>query len=148
MHRSKEATTPFLTTVIALVGGIAAIAITHIIHRRQDEKEKKIYEAKVQAFFKMERKRSMTKLSDTLNQDGTVLRDVKIDRIVLWDVATLKTRFKSEAPKGFVNHMDSNNATPLPHNMPTFSKRNVTSSPDAKETNTITKTHSHPSVIL
>jgi len=102
--KSREAGTPLLTTIIVVVGGIAAIAITNFIQRRRDEKQKAINEARIQAFYKMERKRSVVELED-FSKGGTILTDIKINEIVLWEVEHLNQRFASEAPKGLVNHM-------------------------------------------
>lgn len=108
MSKSKNASTPLSTTIVALVGGTIAIAITHYIQYRREQREKLVKEARMAAFYKLEVRRSVqAPPSDggKLPDGETLLTDLKIDEIVLWEVEHLGRWFESNAPKGLINHM-------------------------------------------
>ncbi len=96
--------------------------------RRKEEKQKALEEARLSAFYKLEHMRSVkTGPLNGLQEEqeettGTLLTDVKIEQVYLWEVEHLSKRFKSEAPPKLVNHMHGTdyNSAPLPENVPTF----------------------------
>ena len=131
MSKSNETTASLQTTIVTLVGGVAAISFTHFLQKRREEEERAIKEARLKAFYKLERRRSQHNLPTvSAAEEGTLLTNVKIDEVILWEVEHLSARFGSEAPKGLINHMYGRNYTPRPvlDNSATFSVRNFTAS--------------------
>lgn len=126
--KDKQPATTFVLAV-TIVGTIVTIAGVQIIKSQRKKHAAEIREdERIKAFYKLERSRSSQKMKDDSaseqNQDeeGTLLTNVKIDEIYLWEVEHLSRTFSSEAPKGLVNHMHglAYNSSPLPENTPTF----------------------------
>lgn len=123
-----------IALTISIVGGVCATIAANRALRLKREKNAEALEAvKLEAFYKLENRRSVAVelrksvalgLLGTENAPiGTLLTDVTIDQVYLWEVEHLSKNFKSEAPN-LVNHMHgtSYNSAPLPENAPTFIK--------------------------
>jgi 6-phosphofructokinase 1 len=133
-------------TVLASAGIAGALTYSYI-KKQRERKEKEIEAAKAKAFYKLASRRSSTFGSQGVIQEeeGTLLTDVRIDKVYLWEVAHLSSNFDSEAPKGMVNHMNGldYSSTPLPANTPTF-LRSVSpqmATEEEKEAESTVKTH-------
>lgn len=104
MTKVNATVAPLSTTIVSLLGGIVAIAVTKFLEYRKKRTEESIEEARLQAFYKLENRRSLITMPPIF-EAGTLVTDMKIDKIVLWEVEHLGKKFKSGAPKGFINHM-------------------------------------------
>ena len=123
-------------TVAALtVSGIAisSIAVYAFSRLRQQQSKKEEYQRRASnhemlvACHKHERKRResliITKVDPTIPLKGTLLNDVKIDEVYLWEVEHLNVRFPSEAPEGLTNHMAQTSYDSItPSDSPTFTR--------------------------
>lgn len=123
-------------TVAALtVSGIAisSIAVYAFSRLRQQQSKKEEYQRRASnhemlvACHKHERKRResliVTKVDPTIPLKGTLLNDVKIDEVYLWEVEHLNVRFPSEAPEGLTNHMAQTSYDSItPSDSPTFTR--------------------------
>jgi len=115
-----------ISVIFTLLGGIAsAVYVSRFLEKKRKRREEALEEAKLHAFYKLETLRSSSTgvAPGNLNKPaGTLLTDVKIDEVYLWEVEHLGKKFKSEAPPSLVNHMhgvDYHSAS-LPENPPTF----------------------------
>jgi len=125
----KQETASF--TGIALFTGIAVTAaIASRLQSKEAERKEKIIEAKKNAFYKLQqtkraslKNKNIVPLTETAPL-GTLISDIKIDQVYLWEVEHLSKKFDSEAPEGFVNVMQDTdyNSTPAPKAAPGFLK--------------------------
>ena len=123
----KQETASF--TGIALFTGIAVTAaIASRLQSKEAERKEKVIEAKKNAFYKLQQTRrasmkSLMPLTETVPL-GTLISDIKIDQVYLWEVEHLSKKFDSEAPEGFVNVMQDTDyhSTPAPKPAPGFLK--------------------------
>ena len=129
--KSKQESTSFALSLALGASVCATIGYTRVSRARREKKETDLQEAKLHALKKLERAhRSSVVFANAtfgLNPEeekppGTLLTDVTIDEVYLWEVEHLSKRFKSEAPSGLVNHMlgTSYKSAPLPEDAPTF----------------------------
>ena len=127
--KQKQGTTA-ITATFALAGGLCAtIVISRCLRARREKREKDLEETKLQAFYRLESRRSLSAGTvvgsgqfEVDKPTGILLTDVKIEEVYLWTVEHLSKRFKSEAPRSLVNHMHGTgyNSAPLPEDSPTF----------------------------
>ncbi len=130
MTSSEENNNPTLTIIVSIGASVAGIVFaSHRIRLRQKKKKQEALEqARLDAFYKLENVRSASTGvigGKGFNSDkpiGTLLTDVTIDEVYLWEVEHLSKHFKSEAPESLINHIHGTgyNSAPLPENTPTF----------------------------
>ena len=118
-----------ISASIAIAGGICVTMVfVRCLRSRREKKQRALEQAKLDAFYKLENVRSASAgtvggMSYDLDKPiGTLLTDVTIDEVYLWEVEHLSKKFKSEAPESLVNHMHGTNynSAPLPENDRTF----------------------------
>jgi 6-phosphofructokinase len=115
---------------IILFTAITASAVCVFrLQAREAAKREKIKNAKNAAFYKLQQNQrsslnEIVPLSKESSPKGTLLNDVKIDQVYLWEVEHLSKKFQSEAPEGFVNLMQGTdyNSIPAPKTAPAFLK--------------------------
>ncbi len=125
---NRQGTTAiFAIGTFSIIGGIGAtMVLSRCLQSRRKSKQKALEEAKLEAFYRLEHVRSVSagtvKSGNVPKAVGTLLTDVTIDEVYLWEVEHLSKQFKSEAPATLVNHMHGTNynSAPLPDNAPTF----------------------------
>lgn len=129
MMSSSQPKNHAISASLTIVGGICATMVfARCLRSRREKKQRALEQAKLDAFYKLENIRSASAgtvggMSYDLDKPiGTLLTDVKIDEVYLWEVEHLSKKFKSEAPESLVNHMHGTNynSAPLPEDTPTF----------------------------
>eukprot|EP00557_Chaetoceros_sp_GSL56_P002369 CAMPEP_0176487752 /NCGR_PEP_ID=MMETSP0200_2-20121128/6315_1 /TAXON_ID=947934 /ORGANISM="Chaetoceros sp., Strain GSL56" /LENGTH=542 /DNA_ID=CAMNT_0017884633 /DNA_START=71 /DNA_END=1696 /DNA_ORIENTATION=+ len=97
------------------------------LQAREAVKREKIKNARNAALNKLQNtQRASLKEISPLKKDkapkGTLLNDIKIDEVYLWEVEHLSKQFQSEAPDGFVNLMQGTdyNSISAPSTAPAF----------------------------
>lgn len=125
---SKQETASSAGIILFTAITASAVCVSRI-QAREAAKREKIKNAKNAAFYKLQQnQRSSLKeivpLSKESSPKGTLLNDVKIDQVYLWEVEHLSKKFQSEAPEGFVNLMQGTdyNSIPAPKTAPAFLK--------------------------
>lgn len=125
---SKQETAS-VTGVILFAAITASAVYSFRIQSKEADKKKKIKDEKKAAFYKLQQaQRSSLKeivpLANEASPKGTLLSDIKIDQVYLWEVEHLSKTFKSEAPEGFVNSMQGTdyNSVPTSKSAPSFLK--------------------------
>jgi len=125
-------TRPGTITIAIIMGSFGSFCMARLFRSRNKKKKKDLEEARLQAFYRLENARSVSgglapgadgALGAAAQKPlGTLLTDVTIDKVYLWEVEHLSKWFKSEAPESLVNHMHGTNynSAPLPKNSPTF----------------------------
>ncbi len=115
-------------TAIACFTAIAgAVAWNLRVQSLEAEKKEKVKEAKKKAYENLQRARSFSSSNVAKSDDttplGTLLSDIKIDEVYLWEVEHLSKKFASEAPEGLVNVMqgtDYNSGAAVESSTPGF----------------------------
>ena len=115
-------------TAVACFSAIAGTVAWHLrIQSKKVEKKEKVKEAKKEAFQKFQKARTLScnnivPLSDEPAPLGTLLSDIKINEVYLWEVEHLSKKFDREAPEGLVNVMQGTdyNSGPLENSTPAF----------------------------
>ena len=122
--------------------------------RKKKQQQESLEEARLEAFYKLENVRRASIVyprnsGQVQKPTGTLLTDVTIDEVYLWEVEHLSNHFPSEAPASLVNHMHGTryDSAPLPADSPTFIRalngvgatdNNFEDAPDLRKS---TKTH-------
>ena len=121
----KETASFTALTLFTAIAGAAALNLR--LQSKEAEKKEKVKEAKKAAFNKLKLTKSasansIVHLSNEPAPLGTLLSDIKIDEVYLWEVEHLSKKFDSEAPEGLVNVMQGTdyNSTPAPESSPAF----------------------------
>lgn len=108
-------------SAIALFAAVGGTAAWHYRSQYNEaEKKKKMKEARIAAHQRLLQAKSASANNvSTVGEDpapimGTLLSDIKIDEVYLWEVEHLSKIFESEAPEGLVNAMQGTdyNSTP------------------------------------
>lgn len=144
---------PTPVVLVGLAGTIITVAALRALKSKRERRDALAREdEKIKAFYKLERSRNSTLTltkegsSMALDQpeDGTLLTNVKIEDIYLWECEHLSSKFSSEAPKDLVNHMHglSYNSSSLPENTPIFLRSLSSGGSEAADPTDVTgKTH-------
>jgi 6-phosphofructokinase 1 len=106
-------------TAIACFTAIAGTVAWHLRNQsKEEQKKEKLMAAKKEAFTKFQKvKRSSSNKVMHLEDPppvGTLLSDIKINEVYLWEVEHLRKKFDSEAPEGLVNVMQGTDYNSAP----------------------------------
>jgi 6-phosphofructokinase 1 len=133
------------TTGIILFTAITSLTVcASRLQAREAAKREKIKDARNAAFYKLQQSqraslKEIVPLSKEKSPKGTLLNDIKIDEVYLWEVEHLSKKFQSEAPEGYVNLMQGTdyNSIPAPETAPaflrSFSSHDDSNHPDNEE---------------
>lgn len=103
-EKKDSAVIAVLSVTLTLVGTVCmTVAINRWVRVRRKKREEELEKTRLAAFYKLENRRSTAGSMGVNGSEfdkpiGTLLNDVKIDEVYLWEVEHLSKRFKSEAP--------------------------------------------------
>ncbi len=98
-----------LASLVLFMGIAGTIAVNRYHQSKEAEKEAKVKQLQRSAAEKHSRTRLASSMNSLASAEdaplGTLIENLTIDEVYLWEIEHLSQKFASEAPEGFVNTM-------------------------------------------